>query len=182
MALDCHNLTEPEHQIRAVCTKDGKLADERRYVPCDLGVARHQEFDDDVDIGPAVLGGSSAHELEAPQIVPLKVAVLLEGFDEPGVFADAQGETQVRVRGAIFGISASPSSNQETAPPMIANLPSKLTRIWPISMSADLTTAVVRSSQSPAAWNILTTMESTSRPNGRRFPGPGRCRSTDQGR
>ena len=103
MTLDGHHLIELERQIGAVRTLDGKLADKRRCIPCDLGVARHQEIDDDVDVGPVVAGGDSAHELEAPQIVPLKVAMLLEGFDEPGVFAVAEGgriEAEVHVCGA----------------------------------------------------------------------------------
>ncbi len=94
---------EPERQIRAVRTLDGKPADKRRSIPCDLGVARHQEVDDDVDVWPVVPGGDSAHELEAPQIVPPEIAVFLEGFDEPGVFAVTQAgrmEAEVHVCGA----------------------------------------------------------------------------------
>ena len=53
--------------------------------------------------GPSSPAGYGAHELEAPQIFPLKVAVFLESFDEPGVFAVVQGgrvEAEVHVCGA----------------------------------------------------------------------------------
>ena len=66
MALDGHHLIRPERQIHAVRTLNGKLADKRRCIPRDLGVAWHQEIDDDVDVGPTIIGWDGAHELKAP--------------------------------------------------------------------------------------------------------------------
>ena len=103
LALYGHHLIEPERQIRAVRTLDGKLVDKRRCIPCDLGVARPKEIDDDVDFGPVIAGGDGAHELEAPQIVPLTVALLLKGFDKTNVLTAAQGswiEVEVHVCGS----------------------------------------------------------------------------------
>ena len=91
MAFDGDHLIEPERQIRAVRALNGKLADQRRRIFRDLGVSWHHEVDDDVDVGPVVPGRDSAHELKAPQIFPLKVAVFLQGFDKPNVFTVSQG-------------------------------------------------------------------------------------------
>ena len=102
-AVDGDHLIEPERQIRAVRTLNGKLADKRRCISCDLGVAWHQEIDDDIYVGPVVPSGDDAHELKAPQIVPLMVVVFLEGFDKLNVFAVAQCgriEAEVDVSGA----------------------------------------------------------------------------------
>ena len=56
--------------------------------------------------GPVVPGRDSAHELKAPQIFPLKVAVFLQGFDKPNVFTVSQGgriEAEIDVSSTDMG-------------------------------------------------------------------------------
>ena len=68
-----------------------------------LCVARHQEVHYDIDVGPVISGRYGASKLEAPQVVPLMVAVFLKGFDKSYIFAVAQGrrvETEVHVSGS----------------------------------------------------------------------------------
>ena len=87
-----------ERQVGAVGTLDRKLADEWRRVLHNLGVPRHEEVDDDVDVGAVILGGHRANELEGPQAVPLMVAMFLKGIDKSDVLAVAQrGRVKVEV-------------------------------------------------------------------------------------
>ena len=71
-----------------------------------VSVTRHQEVDDDVDVGTAILGRNGAYQLEAAQTDSLIVALCHQGFDESSVLSVAQRgrvETQVHVHGSAVG-------------------------------------------------------------------------------
>ena len=103
IAFDENVLMELERQVGTVGALDGELGDERGRVSCDVRVARHQEVDDDIDLRSVVPRGHGSHELEAPEVASLAVAVFAERVDKIHVFAVAQGggiETEVYVGGA----------------------------------------------------------------------------------
>ena len=103
IAVDGDELIEPQGKIGAVGALHGEVGPERRRVPCDRGVARHQEIDDDIDVGSAVARRHGAHKLKAGQMLPLVVALLQERLDKLRVLAIAQGfriQTQIHVQGS----------------------------------------------------------------------------------
>ena len=65
--------------------------------------ARHQEVDDDIDVGSFVASGHGAHKLKAAQMLPLVVALLQERLDKLRVLAVPQGfrvQTEIHVQGS----------------------------------------------------------------------------------
>ena len=131
-------------------TLDGELADERRSVPHDLRVPGHREINDNVDVGPTVPCGYGAHQPNASKVVPLLVAILLEGFDRSYVLAIAQLrriENKVHVSGSDMGhvgfAEQQPGYHAADDPEFAVEAGENLTAI---SIGTDLTVLVVRSS------------------------------------
>ena len=105
-AFDGDYPVELDRQFAAVGTLGGEIADERRRVFRNLRVARHQEVDHDVGVGPVVSRGYGANELEAAEIVALSVAMSQEGFDKSNVFVVGEGgrvENEVHIDCADMG-------------------------------------------------------------------------------
>ena len=103
IAVDGDKLIEPQGKVGAVGALHSEVGHERRRVPCDRDVARHQEIDDDIDIGSFVASGHGAHKLKAAQMLPLVVALLQKRLDKLHVLAIPQGfriQTQIHVQGS----------------------------------------------------------------------------------
>ena len=103
VAVDGDELIEPQGEIRAVGALNREVGHERRSILRDRGVARHQEVDEDVDVGTAVAGGYGAHKLKGAPVLALAVTLPQEGVDKLRIFAVAQGlgiETEIHVQGS----------------------------------------------------------------------------------
>ena len=70
-----HQLIEAIGQIRAVRPLYGEVADQWWDILDDLGIARHQEIDDDVDGSAAISSRDLANELKAPKLLTLPIAM-----------------------------------------------------------------------------------------------------------
>jgi hypothetical protein len=79
-------LVEAQRKVGAACSLYGEVAHQRRNVLNDLGMARHQEIDDHVDRRATVRCRHLTHELEAPKLRALVIAMFHQRIDERRVF------------------------------------------------------------------------------------------------
>ena len=103
VAIDGDELIEPQGEVGSVGALHGEIGDDRRGVPCDGGVARHQEVHDDIDVCSPVASRHSAHKLKAAQSLPLVVSLFQKRLDKLSVLAIPQGfriQAQVHVQGS----------------------------------------------------------------------------------
>jgi hypothetical protein len=85
-----NHLVEAEREVGSVCTLHREVVDEDGFVLLNLGVARHQKINNNVDRRTAVFCIYLAHELKLFQLLALAVSVAHEGFDKSLVFAIAE--------------------------------------------------------------------------------------------
>ena len=77
---------EAQRKVGAACPLYGEVVDQRRNVLHDLGMARHQEIDNHVSRPATVRCRRLTHELEAPKLGALVIAMFHQRVDERCVF------------------------------------------------------------------------------------------------